>query len=117
MKKIVCLIICCFSLYCAQAQVATAAAIAKAITWTVGTGVTFYKTIPNAEYTVEFKTSDGEVSYAKVGSANEAILTAAVALENGAEYAHIRSQYPTVHPSCRNKRYTQQDIEYLRGKL
>lgn len=116
MKKILCLIACCFSMYYAQAQVATAAAIAQAIKWAVGTTVVIYSNMPNAEYTVEFKGSDG-VSYAKVGSANEAILAAVAALENGAEYAHIRSQYPTVHPSCRNNRYTRRDISYLRSRL
>ena len=107
----------CLGVYYAQAQVATAVAIGKAVTWAVGAGATVYRTMPDAEYTVEYKGGDGAVLYIKASSADEAILAAAVALENGAEYAHIRSTYPTVHPSCRNKRYTKQDVGYLRSRL
>lgn len=117
MKKLLLSVLMCFGVYYAQAQIVTAAAIGKAVTWAVGAGAAVYKTMPNAEYTVEYKGGDGIVLYIKASSADEAILAAAVALENGAEYAHIRSQYPTVHPSCRDKRYTKQDIEYLRSRL
>lgn len=122
MKKLLFAVFLCLGTMCSHAQVVTTvslvtvAKVAKAITWGVGTAAKIYNTIPNAEYYVEFKASDG-VAYVKVNSANEAILAAAVALENGAEYAHIRSQYPTVHPSCRNKRYTKNDIKYLRERL
>ena len=75
-----------------------------------------YSFIPNAEYTVEVK-ADGEVGYFKAPSANEIILKTIVSLENGADYAHIRSTYPTVHSACRDKRYTKADIEYLKSKL
>lgn len=116
MKKILLAVVFCFGVCYAQAQALTAAAIAKAITWAVGTSATVYKSMPDAEYTVEFKGSDG-AAYVKVDSADEAILAAITALENGAEYAHIRSKYPTVHPSCRNKKYTKKDIDYLRSRL
>ena len=116
MKKLLMSVILCLGINFAHAQVATTAAVVKAISWAVGTSVTAYKALPDAEYTIEFKTNDG-VAYVKVSSANEAILAAIAALENGASYAHIRSQYPTVHPSCRNKKYTKQDIEYLRSRL
>ncbi|MBQ2797393.1 MAG: hypothetical protein IJF01_06655 [Tidjanibacter sp.] len=116
MKKILISLIMCMGIYCTQAQVLTATAVAKAISWAVGASVTAYKACPTAEYTVEYKAKDG-VAYVKLSSANEAILAAIVALENGAEYAHIRSQYPTVHPSCRDKRYTKSDIKYLRSRL
>ena len=116
MKKILISLIMCLGIYCTQAQVLTTAAVVKAIGSAIGATVAAYKACPEAEYTVEFKAKDG-VAYVKVNSANEAILAAITALENGAEYAHIRSQYPTVHPSCRNKRYTKYDIKYLRSKL
>lgn len=103
---------------CSQvyAFVATATAIGSAIVAVAGGTVTIKNVIPDAEYTVEFAGSDS-VQYAVCNSANQAILVAKVALQNGAKYATIRSSLPTVHPTCRNKTYYPKDIEYLNSRL
>ncbi|MBQ3554633.1 MAG: hypothetical protein IJA09_00250 [Bacteroidales bacterium] len=115
MKKILIAFAMLFSFYTAANAAVSVVAIGAAISATVGVACKVYDRIPTAEYTVEFKAD--KIGYVKVSSANEAILAAVTALENGADYAHIRSQYATVHSSCRDKRYTKADIEYLRSKL
>lgn len=100
----------------AYAVIATASAIGAAIVSVAGATVTIKNAIPDAEYTVEYAGSDG-VKYAVCNSADQAILVAKVALQNGAEYATIRSSLPTVHPTCRNKTYYPKDIEYLNSRL
>ena len=116
LKKFLILFIVAFSCSQAYAFVATASAIGTAIVAVAGGAVTIKNAIPNAEYTVEYAGSD-EVKYAICNSANQAILVAKVALQNGAKYATIRSSLPTVHPSCRNKTYYPKDIDYLNSRL
>ncbi|MBQ7854084.1 MAG: hypothetical protein IJ352_03540 [Muribaculaceae bacterium] len=78
--------------------------------------VDIYDRIPEASYYVEICGSD-KCGYSKADNATEAILIAKLALENGAEWVHIYSQYPTIHKSCDNKRYYEEDIEYLQSRL
>lgn len=82
----------------------------------VKSGVEIVDRIPNASYYVEISGSD-QCGYTKADNATEAILLAKLALQNGAEWVHIYSQYPTIHKSCDNKRYYKKDIEYLQSRL
>ncbi len=116
LKRIMAVMILAITCSQAYAFVATASAIGSAIVAVAGATVTIKNAIPDAEYTVEFAGSDG-VKYAVCDSANQAILVAKTALQNGAEYAKIRSSLPTVHPTCRNKTYYPKDIEYLNSRL
>ena len=115
MKRILSIIVVfvCLGVGYVQAQVATF----TVVTSLVGLGIAVYNATPEADYVVQFAGSDGEVKYTKADSCDEALMQAYQALKNGAEYAFVKSNLPTVNGSCRSKRYEQSDIEFLEKKL
>ena len=118
MKKIAFIAVAVFSFFIvtpmAQAQVVTAGAAARLIG---AAGLAVYKALPEASYSLIVEAQDGSVSYSKVDSCDQALTYALRLLENGAKRVTIVSEHPTVHPSCRGRAYTQNDIDYLRDKV
>lgn len=95
-----------------RAQVSTATVVGI-----ISASVAVYNAIPTADYTVEFAGVDGEQKYTKANSCDEALYQAYSALKAGAEYAYVRTKYPTVNRSCADKKYYKEDIELLEEKL
>ncbi len=121
MKKIALIAVAVFSFFIvtpmAHAQVATTSAAWSAAKLIGKVGLAVYSVLPNASYALTVEAQDGSVSHSKVDSCDQALTYALRLLENGAKRVTIVSEHTTVHPSCRGKAYTQDDIDYLREKV